>query len=155
MADPPIATPDTNPVPDPPAATRDAPMASSVPTIATPTSPSVPTTASSAASSSGPADHHLQQPWPAPRPETGVPIGAPARISAAVGALERLLIVAFVLTGAWVAVGLLLVFKTMVRYRQLADPSFLEYYLLGTLASVSVAVLSAEAALGALHTIGL
>jgi hypothetical protein len=64
------------------------------------------------------------------------------------------LIVAFVLAGAWVAVGLLLVIKTMARYRQLGDPAFVEYYLLGTLASVSVAVLSAGAALAALHTIG-
>jgi hypothetical protein len=85
----------------------------------------------------------------------GIPMGAPARISAAIGALERLLIVAFVLAGAWVAVGLVLVVKTMARFRQLREPAFVEYYLLGTLASVSVAVLSAEAALGALHTVGL
>jgi len=94
-------------------------------------------------------------PAPTPAPAaTGVPIGAQARVSATVGALERLLIVAFVLAGAWVAVGLLLVIKTMARYRQLGDPAFVEYYLLGTLASLSVAVLSAGAALAALHTIG-
>ncbi len=87
--------------------------------------------------------------------KTGVPAGTSARISAAIGALERLLVVAFVLAGAWVAVGLLLVVKTAARFRQLRDPAFVEYYLVGTMASVSVAVLSAEAALGALHTIGL
>jgi len=89
-----------------------------------------------------------------PRPSIAVPIGAPARVAATIGGLERMLIVVLVLAGAWIAVALLLVVKTMARFRQLRDPGFVEYYLLGTLASVSVAVLSAAAALAALHTIG-
>ena len=39
-------------------------------------------------------------PGPAPPPVAAVPSGAPARIGATIGALERLLIVAFMLTGA-------------------------------------------------------
>jgi hypothetical protein len=89
------------------------------------------------------------------RATTGVPTGASARVSATIGGLERLLIVAFVLAGAWIGVALLLVVKTMARFRQLDDPGFAEFYLLGTLASVSVAILSAGAALAALSTIGI
>ncbi len=84
----------------------------------------------------------------------GVPSGAPARIGAAIGALERLLIVAFILGGAEVAVGFVIAAKTIARFKQLDDRGFAEYYLLGTLASVSVAILSAEVAQAALRTLG-
>jgi Protein of unknown function (DUF3307) len=84
----------------------------------------------------------------------GVPSGAPARIGAAIGALERLLIVAFILGGAEIAVGFVIAAKTIARFKQLDDRGFAEYYLLGTLASVSVAILSAEVAQAALRTLG-
>jgi hypothetical protein len=64
-----------------------------------------------------------------------------------------LLIVAFVLTGAEAAIGFVVAAKTLARFRQLADRQFAEYYLLGTLASVSVALgsgLLASAALAPL-----
>jgi hypothetical protein len=73
------------------------------------------------------------------------------RIGETIGVLERLLVVIFVLGGAGVAVGLVIAAKTIARFRQLDDRRFAEYYLLGTLASVSVAVISgllAAAALG-------
>jgi hypothetical protein len=82
-----------------------------------------------------------------------VPSGAPARIGATIGALERLLIVAFMLTGAVAAVGFVIAAKTIARFKQLDDRGFAEYYLLGTLASVAVAVASAlvgQAALASL-----
>jgi hypothetical protein len=82
-----------------------------------------------------------------------VPTGAPARIGATIGALERLLIVAFMLTGAVAAVGFVIAAKTIARFKQLDDRGFAEYYLLGTLASVAVAVASAlvgQAALASL-----
>ncbi len=85
----------------------------------------------------------------------GVPSGAPARIGATIGALERLLIVAFILAGAEIAVGFVIAAKTIARFKQLDDRGFAEYYLLGTLASVSVAILSAAVAQAALRTLGL
>jgi len=90
---------------------------------------------------------------PAPAPVASVPSGAPARIGATIGALERLLIVAFMLTGAVAAVGFVIAAKTIARFKQLDDRGFAEYYLLGTLASVAVAVASAlvgQAALASL-----
>ena len=65
---------------------------------------------------------------------------SPARIGATIGVLERLLIVAFVLTGAEAAIGFVVAAKTLARFKQLDDRPFAEYYLLGTLASVSVAL---------------
>jgi hypothetical protein len=82
-----------------------------------------------------------------------VPTGAPARIGATIGALERLLIVVFVLVGAEAAVGFVIAAKTIARFKQLDDRGFAEYYLLGTLASVAVAILSALVAKAVLQTI--
>ena len=73
------------------------------------------------------------------------------RIGATIGALERLLIVALILTGAEAAIGLVIAAKTLARFRQLDDRPFAEYYLLGTLASVSVALLSGMLGLAALR----
>ena len=81
------------------------------------------------------------------------PSAPPARIGATIGVLERLLIVTFVLTGSSAAVGFVVAAKTLARFKQLDDRDFAEYYLLGTLASVAVAVgsgLLAAAALGTL-----
>jgi hypothetical protein len=82
-----------------------------------------------------------------------VPVGAPARIGATIGALERLLVVAFVLTGAEVAIGFVVAAKTIARFRQLDDRGFAEYYLLGTLASISVALGSGLVGAAALATL--
>jgi hypothetical protein len=76
------------------------------------------------------SDHPAVQ---APRP-------SPARIGATIGVLERLLIVTFVLSGAQAAIGFVVAAKTLARFKQLDDRQFAEYYLLGTLASVSVAL---------------
>jgi hypothetical protein len=82
-----------------------------------------------------------------------VPSGAPMMIGATIGALERLLIVAFVLVGAEAAVGFVIAAKTIARFKQLDDRGFAEYYLLGTLGSVSVALGTAIIAKAALATI--
>jgi hypothetical protein len=76
----------------------------------------------------------------------------PAQVGATIGVLERLLIVTLLLVGADAAIGFVIAAKTIARFRQLDDRDFAEYYLLGTLASVSVAIvtaLAARAALGA------
>ena len=97
---------------------------------------------------------------PAPAAEPGsdgqVPGGRvasppPARVGATIGVIERLLIVTFVLVGAESAIGLVVAAKTIARFRQLDDRDFAEYYLLGTLASVSVAIVTALVARAALN----
>jgi hypothetical protein len=80
-----------------------------------------------------------------------VALPPPARVGATIGVLERLLIVTFVLAGAEAAVGFVIAAKTIARFRQLDDRDFAEYYLLGTLASVSVAIVTAIAARAALN----
>lgn len=65
-----------------------------------------------------------------------------ARIGATIGVIERLLIATLVLMGGVATVGLVIAAKTIARFRQLEDRLFAEYYLLGTLASVSLAVIT-------------
>lgn len=65
---------------------------------------------------------------------------SPAAVGRAIGIFERLLITMLVLAQAEAAVALVVGVKTVARYRQLDDRSFAEYYLLGTLASVSIGV---------------
>jgi hypothetical protein len=77
----------------------------------------------------------------------------PGRVGEAIGIIERLLIVTFVLAGAEAAIGLVIAAKTLARFKQLDDRDFAEYYLLGTLASVSVALGSSLVAQAALATL--
>jgi hypothetical protein len=74
----------------------------------------------------------------------------PAQVGATIGVLERLLIVTLLLVGADAAIGFVVAAKTIARFRLLDDRDFAEYYLLGTLASVSVAIVTALAARAAL-----
>ncbi|MGZ6269106.1 MAG: DUF3307 domain-containing protein [Candidatus Limnocylindrales bacterium] len=85
-----------------------------------------------------------------PPPVAPPRLASPARVGEAIGILERLLIVALLLAHAEAAIGLVIAAKTLARFRQLDDREFAEYYLLGTLASVSVAVFSALVAAAAL-----
>jgi len=73
-----------------------------------------------------------------------------ARVGATIGVLERILIVVFVLTGSEAAIGFVVAAKTLARFRLLDDRDFAEYYLLGTLASVAVAIVTALIARAAL-----
>jgi len=80
-------------------------------------------------------------------------VGGSAKVGATIGILERLLIVVFVLAGTDAAIGFVVAAKTLARFRLLDDRDFAEYYLLGTLGSVSVAIVTGlvgRAALGAL-----
>ena len=78
---------------------------------------------------------------------------SPARVGATIGVLERLLIATFVLTGSQAAIGFVVAAKTLARFKQLDDRDFAEYYLLGTLASVAVALFSALLAAAALASL--
>jgi hypothetical protein len=95
-----------------------------------------------------------------PLPDVSAPAGpiavahaSPVRIGAAIGILERLLIVIFVLSGAVAAIGFVVAAKTLARFKQLDDRDFAEYYLLGTLASVAVGLGSALLAQAVLATL--
>ncbi len=68
---------------------------------------------------------------------------SPERVGEAIGILERILIAVLVRANAEAAIGLVIAAKTVARFRQLDDRDFAEYYLLGTLCSVLVAVGSA------------
>jgi len=110
--------------------------------------------AGSAIAASAPAATAAPGAPPVTAPGGSVPVGAPARIGATIGALERLLIVVLLLTGAEAAVGFVIAAKTIARFKQLDERGFAEYYLLGTLASVSVAIVTALVAQAALRTLG-
>lgn len=84
---------------------------------------------------------------------SAAPVGSdvpPERVGQAIGILERLLVVTLVLLHAEAAIGLVLAAKTVARFKQLDDRGFAEYYLLGTLASISVAFFSGLLAAAAL-----
>jgi hypothetical protein len=57
-----------------------------------------------------------------------------------IGILERILLLTLVLHGAWSAIGFVLAAKSVARFKELDDRRFGEYYLVGTLTSVLVAV---------------
>ena len=91
----------------------------------------------------------------APRPSADDTARAPdapseAGVGSAIGIIERLLISALVLAGGMLAIGLVIAAKTLARFKQLDDRDFAEYYLLGTLASVTFAVVTSLVALRAL-----
>jgi hypothetical protein len=69
------------------------------------------------------------------------------RMGAAIGALERVLVVVLTISGGPVAIGFVVAAKTLARFKKLdKDKDFAERYLLGTLASVTIALVSALAA---------
>jgi len=88
-------------------------------------------------------------------PGTSVDTSRPSmvRVGATIGILERLLICALVLGGAVATIGLVIAAKTLARFKQLDDREFAEYYLLGTLASVTIAVASSLIAQAALASV--
>lgn len=57
-----------------------------------------------------------------------------------IGVLERLITLTFVLTGSFTALAFALTAKSIARFKELEDKEFSEYYLLGTSASLLVAM---------------
>ncbi len=80
--------------------------------------------------------------------EVGAEAATPDGRGFAIGVLERWLVLLLAMAGQWAAVGLVLAAKSLARFEQLKDRDFAEYYLVGTLTSVLVAVLSALVVLG-------
>lgn len=73
---------------------------------------------------------------PSPAPETDDEMAAGRRI----GTLERALVLVLAVAGQWSAIALVIAAKSVARFEDLKDRAFAEYYLVGTLASVLVAV---------------
>jgi hypothetical protein len=66
-------------------------------------------------------------------------------MGATIGVLERILTIAL-MSGGPTAIGLVIAAKTLARHKELDDKPFAERYLIGTMSSVTIAVLSALAA---------
>ena len=60
------------------------------------------------------------------------------------GNLERILMLIFVIAGRYDALGFVLAAKGLIRSKEFEDRDFTEYFLLGSLASILVAVLTGE-----------
>jgi hypothetical protein len=60
----------------------------------------------------------------------------------AIGALERALTLTLVLLGEYSAVGWIIAAKSLARFRALEDREFAEYFLIGTLASFLLAMVT-------------
>ena len=69
----------------------------------------------------------------------------------AIGVLERALVLTFVWFGQYGAVGLVVAAKSLARFKALEDREFAEYFLIGTLASLLLAVLGGVALRMLLH----
>jgi hypothetical protein len=63
------------------------------------------------------------------------------RAGRAIGILERAIIVPLVFVEAYGAIGLVLAAKSIARFEQLKNRKFAEYYLIGTLASLSFGII--------------
>ncbi len=75
----------------------------------------------------------------------------PERVGASIGILERLIVCVLVLAGQAAAIGFVIAAKTLARFRQLDDRHFAEYYLVGTLASVTLALSTSIVAAAAIR----
>jgi hypothetical protein len=87
----------------------------------------------------------------APRGYASGSAPGPERVGATIGILERLIVCVLVLAGQAAAIGFVIAAKTLARFRQLDDRHFAEYYLVGTLASVTLALASSIVAAGAIR----
>ncbi len=76
-------------------------------------------------------------------PDTAGPHRALDAVGATVGGLERLLVVVLIIGRAEVGIGLVVAAKTLARFKQLDERHFAERYLIGTLASIAIAVATA------------
>jgi hypothetical protein len=59
-----------------------------------------------------------------------------------IGCLERFIVFTLVLYGQWGALGLVVAAKSIARFPELKEKEFSDYYLIGTLASILVAIVT-------------
>jgi len=62
------------------------------------------------------------------------------RAGSVIGLLERFLTLTFVLVREYLAIGLILTAKSIDRFEELKDRRFSEYFLIGTLSSISFSI---------------
>jgi hypothetical protein len=67
----------------------------------------------------------------------------------AIGILERAIVLTLVLVGQYGALGLVVAAKSLARFKNLEDREFAEYFLVGTLASLLLALAAGLAVKGA------
>lgn len=70
-----------------------------------------------------------------------------------IGILERVILLTLVILGQWGALGFVIAAKSIARFKDLDERDFSERYLIGTLASVLVAIASGLAVRGFLGTV--
>lgn len=84
----------------------------------------------------------LSDAGPMPRDNGEYPDASTLRAGRAIGTLERWIMAVFLALGQYSAMGLTLTAKSIARFSRIEkDPSFAEYYLLGTLYSMLIALL--------------
>lgn len=66
------------------------------------------------------------------------------RAGMVIGFFERFIILTFVLTNQYSAIAFIFTAKSIARFEELKNRDFAEYYLVGTLSSVSFAILCGE-----------
>jgi hypothetical protein len=71
-----------------------------------------------------------------------------------IGVLERVILLTLVILGQWGALGFVIAAKSIARFKDLDQRDFSERYLIGTLASVAVAIASGLAVRGFLGMVG-
>lgn len=95
----------------------------------------------------GPSNHIVRcmlgkDTGPIPQEDDTYPDPATVRAGRAIGTLERWIMAIFLALGQYSAMGLTLTAKSIVRFSKIEkDPAFAEYYLLGTLYSMLLALL--------------
>lgn len=75
------------------------------------------------------------------REQVGEGDDAEVRRGRVIGMLERSILLTLALLGQWQTIGFVVAAKSLARYRQLDEQHFAEYYLIGTLASLLIAVI--------------
>jgi len=87
-----------------------------------------------------------------PSLEEAVPEGAGGRAGSGrlIGILERTVSLVLILVGQWAAIAILIAAKSIARFDELKDRRFSEYYLVGTLASLLVAIVTGLVLVGVL-----
>ena len=70
-----------------------------------------------------------------------LPDGGLKRAGAIIGILERLFVLTLVLIGEYASIALIFTAKSIARFEELKNRKFAEYYLIGTLSSILLAML--------------
>jgi len=65
-----------------------------------------------------------------------------------IGMLERILVATFILVGQYTSIAFVITAKSIARFKQLEDQSFAEKYLIGTLSSVAISMMTTSLLLG-------